>query len=361
MSMWLLFVGASASDYAAELRRIRGQIRRVGREIKRLKAKEEDLIRRVELYEKKRDLLKSYLQVLKEQENVLRVRLRFTDKQLRDLNREERGLLRKVRAGINLLYVLKVPSVWSAIFNPRRAYAMYERATITEATLHAYRNALLEIEGFRRDYRWWKRRREEILSEIRGNIAEQESTLVEIERTERELKEAAAKVRRSRKAKERYVARLKAKARKLESLLKRLARKSKKIRAKEGSRLKGRLMWPVSGRVVRGFGYYTDPKYGVRIKSSGIEIAAPYGKGVVAADRGKVVYAGRLEGYGNVVILEHDGFFTVYANLRRVSVRLNEKVKRGQKIGEIGRRPLHFEVRLGSGRKAVDPMKYLPR
>lgn len=354
-------MGASAADYAAELRSIKRQIRRVSREIKRLKAREEDLVKRVDLYEKKRDLLEDYLQVLKAQENVLKVRLSFTERQLRELNREERGLLRKIRAGINLLYILKVPSVWSAIFNPRRAYAMYERATITEATLHAYRNALLEIEGFRRDYRWWKRRREELLSEIRGNIAEQESTLVEIERTEKDLKETIAKVRRSRKAKERYVSRLKARARKLESLLKRLARRSKKMRPGKEGRVGGKLMWPVSGKVVRGFGYYTDPKYGVRIKSSGIDISAPYGEEVVAADRGKVVYAGRLEGYGNVVILEHEGFFTVYANLRRVSVRLNEKVKKGQRIGEVGRRPLHFEVRLGSGRKAVDPMRYLSR
>ncbi len=358
--MWMLLLGAASSDYAAELRRIKREIREVSREIKRLKRKEKDLVNRVELYEKKRDLLENYLRVLKEQENVLRVRLNFTERQIKELGREENALLKKIRAGINLLYILRVPSVWSAVFNPRRAYTMYERATITEATLHAYRNALLQIEGFRRDYNWWKRRRQELLSQIRENIAKQDSTLAEIKETERELKETVQKIRRSRKEKERYVSRLRARAKRLETILKRLARRSRKIKPGKKAKLKGKLMWPVNGRVVRGFGYYRDPRYGVKIKSSGIDIATSYGREVVAAEGGKVVYAGRLEGYGNVVILEHDGFFTVYANLNRVTVRLNQKVKRGQKIGTAGRRPVHFEVRLGSGRKAVDPLEYLP-
>ena len=358
--MLLLVLGTSVQNYARELRAIKGEIRRVSREIERLKRRERDLVGRVELYERKRELLENYLQVLKEQERVLRIRLNFTDRQLQELSREEESLLRKIRAGINLLYILRVPSVWAAIFNPRGSYAIYERATVTEATLHAYRNALLQIEGFRRDHRWWKRRREELLQQIEGNIAEQESTLVEIQRTERELKETVRKIRRSRREKERYVSRLKARAKRLEGILKKLAKKSRKVRAGKKAKPKGKLMWPVRGRVVRGFGYYTDPRYGVRLKSSGIDVAAPYGAEVVAAEGGKVVYAGRLEGYGEVVILEHDGFFTVYANLRKVTVRLNQRVKKGQKIGTVGRRPLHFEVRMGSGRKAVDPTKYLP-
>jgi len=347
--MWVLLFGAASSDYAAELRRIKREIRKVSREIKSLKRREKDLVNRVELYEKKRDLLENYLRVLKEQENVLRVRLNFTERQIQELGKEESALLKKIRAGINLLYILRVPSVWSAIFNPQRAYTMYERAT-----------ALLQIEGFRRDYNWWRRRRQDLLSQIRENIAKQDSTLAEIKETEKELKETVQKIRRSRKEKERYVARLRARAKRLEAILKRLAKKSKKIKPGRRAKLKGKLMWPVNGRVVRGFGYYRDPRYGVKIKSSGIDIATSYGREVVAAEGGKVVYAGRLEGYGNVVILEHEGFFTVYANLNRVTVRLNQKVKRGQKIGTAGKRPVHFEVRLGSGRKAVDPLEYLP-
>ncbi|NPA79796.1 MAG: peptidoglycan DD-metalloendopeptidase family protein [Thermotogae bacterium] len=358
--LWLLISG-TVSDYRAELRDIKRRIRSVSAEIRRLKGRERDLSRKVDLYERKRDLLEDYLDALRRRENSLRVRLQFTERRLKELEAEEGNLLKKIRLGVNLLYVLGKPHVWAAIFNPRSAYAMYERSVITKATLMAYWNALKQVEGFRRDYTWWKRRRESLLEEIKENIREQDSTLAEIKRTERELREAIRKVRRSRKAKERYVARLKERERKLTALLRRLSKRSGGAggrRAKLPSKLK--LMWPVRGKVVREFGYYTDPKYGVRLKNTGIDIAAKYGEPVVAAQEGKVVFAGRLEGYNRVVIVEHRGFYTVYANLQRVSVSVGQKVKKGQKIGTVGRRPLHFEVRLGSGRDAVDPLKHLP-
>ncbi|NPB03264.1 MAG: peptidoglycan DD-metalloendopeptidase family protein [Thermotogae bacterium] len=358
--LWII-LGNAAADYKSQLENIRRQIRRVSREIKRLRGKEEALIKRVELYERKKELLENYLQTLRVRENFLRVRLNFTQKQLAELRREEAKILRKVRSGINLLFLLGKPPVWAAIFNPKRAYAMYERAAITEATLRAYRNALVQIEGFRKDYSWWKKRREDLLKEINENIKEQESTLAEIKRTEENLKRSIAKLRRSRRAKERYIARLRAKERNLIRLLKKLSkRKSKRGKTSPKRKLTGKLMWPISGKVVRKFGYYKDPIYGVRLKSSGIEIAGRYGQEVVAAAPGKVVYAGRLEGYNRVVILDHGNFFTVYANLMKVSINVGKKVKKGQKIGIIGRRPLHFEVRLGSGKKAVDPLSYLP-
>jgi lipoprotein NlpD len=85
---------------------------------------------------------------------------------------------------------------------------------------------------------------------------------------------------------------------------------------------------------------------------------------VDAAAEGKVVYAGSgLRGYGNLVIIKHEGnYLTAYAHNSKILVKEGESVKRGQRIADMGDSDadmamLHFEVRRQG--KPVDPMKFL--
>ncbi len=118
--------------------------------------------------------------------------------------------------------------------------------------------------------------------------------------------------------------------------------------------------WPIAGgEVSSGFGI----RHGVM--HDGIDIAAPPGTPVHAADDGVVVYVGRMRGYGNVVIVEHsDNFATVYGHDAANIVHEGERVARGQIIGEVGTSGrttgpnLHFEVRYDN--LAYNPLKFLP-
>jgi lipoprotein NlpD len=91
------------------------------------------------------------------------------------------------------------------------------------------------------------------------------------------------------------------------------------------------------------------------------------GEAVVAAADGQVVYAGAgLRGYGNLLILKHNNvFLTAYAHNQTLLVKEDQKVKKGQKIAEMGSSDsangvtkLHFEIRRQG--KPVDPAKLLP-
>ena len=123
----------------------------------------------------------------------------------------------------------------------------------------------------------------------------------------------------------------------------------------------GRFLWPVRGRLVSDYGTGAS---GTR--NDGINIAAPAGTTVLAADAGTVAYAGNeLRGYGNLVLIKHaNGWMTAYAHNSVLLVKRGQKVKRGQPIARIGatgavsRPQLHFEVRHGA--KALDPTDYLP-
>jgi murein DD-endopeptidase MepM/ murein hydrolase activator NlpD len=124
----------------------------------------------------------------------------------------------------------------------------------------------------------------------------------------------------------------------------------------------GAFVWPVEGRIVSDFG----TKGGGRF-NDGINIAAPAGTAVRAADDGVVAYAGNeLRGFGNMLLVKHPGgWVTAYAHNQELLVRRGESVGRGQVIARVGstggvdQPQLHFELR--KGKKAVDPMDYLRR
>ncbi len=119
-------------------------------------------------------------------------------------------------------------------------------------------------------------------------------------------------------------------------------------------------LWPVSGRVISGYG----PKQN-GLHNDGINIAVSKGAPVRAAQSGVVTYAGNeLKGYGNLLLIKHaDGYVTAYAHNQKLLVRRGEKVRQGDVIAEAGATgsvtspQVHFEIR--KGRSAINPNKYL--
>jgi lipoprotein NlpD len=115
-------------------------------------------------------------------------------------------------------------------------------------------------------------------------------------------------------------------------------------------------IWPANGTLIAGFD---------EVKNKGLDIAGKAGDAILAAADGQVVYAGAgLRGYGNLIILKHNNtFLTAYAHNQALLVKEDQKVRKGQKIAEMGktdadRVKLHFEIRRQG--KPVDPAKYLP-
>ena len=120
-----------------------------------------------------------------------------------------------------------------------------------------------------------------------------------------------------------------------------------------------RFAWPVEGRLTSRFGLRGNRPH------EGIDLGAPHGTPIHAAEAGRVIYAGRFGAYGKTVILKHAGVYrTVYAHARTLHVAKGEFVERGQRIAEVGTTGrstgphLHFEIRRGE--TAHDPLLYLP-
>ena len=122
----------------------------------------------------------------------------------------------------------------------------------------------------------------------------------------------------------------------------------------------GGFLWPVSGKVVSTFG-----SKGSGLHNDGINIEAPRGTPIRAAENGVVAYAGNeIRGFGNMLLIKHeDGWITAYAHADSLLVKRGDKVKKGDMIARVGstgtvdRPQLHFEMR--KGKRAVDPQSQL--
>lgn len=125
-------------------------------------------------------------------------------------------------------------------------------------------------------------------------------------------------------------------------------------------RVGGKFHWPVRGRTIAGYGPKKDGRH-----NDGINIAAPRGTPIRAAENGVVAYVGNeLRGFGNLLLIKHaGGWVTAYAHTDQAFVRRGDLVTRGQIIAHIGstgnvaKPQLHFEIRKGS--RSVDPARFL--
>jgi len=118
--------------------------------------------------------------------------------------------------------------------------------------------------------------------------------------------------------------------------------------------LQGRLSYPVSGRLMRSYGNYTDDATGEVVNNPGIDIRAENYAPIRCVADGYVQYAGFLTGYGMTVVVDHGGeYATVYAHASKLNVDGGQQVREGEVLGMVGETGvtdnkgprLRFEVR----------------
>ena len=123
---------------------------------------------------------------------------------------------------------------------------------------------------------------------------------------------------------------------------------------------------PIEGSIgSRDFGVHVHPIFGTERMHNGVDIGCVMDQPIWAAKAGSVISSGWRNGYGNTVMIEHDGgIVTVYAHLNQTLVSSGHSVNIGELIGKCGSTGwstgphLHFETRVGS--VPHDPVIFLP-
>jgi septal ring factor EnvC (AmiA/AmiB activator) len=129
------------------------------------------------------------------------------------------------------------------------------------------------------------------------------------------------------------------------------------------SSLKGRLTWPVGGRLLHDYG---QPRASSTLKWNGVVLAAPRGREVRAVYHGRVVFADWLAGMGLLVIVDHgEGYMTLYGYNETILKRTGDWVAPGDAIATVGdsggqsQAGLYFEIRKGT--RPVSPRTWISR
>jgi len=179
-----------------------------------------------------------------------------------------------------------------------------------------------------------KKDRENLLSAVRSEKSAQEKMLIELEEASRKLYEVIRKL----EEKETYEGR-------------------------GFATLKGRLAWPVNGKVAIPYGSQKDPRFNTPVFRNGIYIKAD-DDSIKAVHEGKVVFADWFKGYGNLLIINHgEGYHTLYANLSEIFFRVGDIIKGQEVVGRAGESgiinapSLYFEIRYKG--KPLDPVQWL--
>ena len=155
----------------------------------------------------------------------------------------------------------------------------------------------------------------------------------------------------------------------LESLRKNIIEAKKKYDSEQLAKLKtiktnikeykGKLIWPVKGKVVKSFGPQWNPKLNTTLDNPGIDITASSKTPVKSVFDGLVTTITFIPGYGTTVIIDHDGgYFTVFTHLENLLISENMIVKEGQEIGFVSSNNIiHFEI-WGNNQK-LNPVQWI--
>ncbi len=225
------------------------------------------------------------------------------------------------------------------------------------ATLDEVGSNLSQTEREKRRLAQLRGARRQTVNEIQTQRRAYEAAAVELEKTARSIQRLLAQLERQRKAEE--------EARRRAAEGKPPGEVRPAPYTGQFARAEGSLDWPVRGDLVGRFGPEAHPRFGTKTLNNGVDIAAPSGTPVRAVAKGRVDFTSEDYGtYGQLVILNHgDGYYTLYAHLSDILVRVGQEVESGGTIGRVGDTGslkgniLHFEVRRGAA--ALDPQDWL--
>ncbi len=353
-----------------ELERIEKQIREHRARSRKLNRQEKAVLGRLRRLDREIDLSRQYLRKVREQEALLgqqidslRAAVAVEDSVLRQ---RRRVLARRLRR----LYMRDPAFRWDVILGASTLHQAVTRyrflrmiAEHDAATIEDYRARKLRLESE-------QARLTEAMAEVAMLRQRSEEEARRLEQARRDRERALADIRAKKSRHKRAIAELEKSQAQVRDLIGTLEKKRLEAKRRgamteaQFAALKGRMPWPVDGRVVKRFGRFKHPRYGTVTFNNGIDIAANAGSPIQAVAAGTVEFVDWIDAYGKCIILNHGGgYYTLYAHVGTTFVRHGQQVAAGEVIAEVGDSGslegfrCHFEVR--KARQALDPMTWL--
>jgi septal ring factor EnvC (AmiA/AmiB activator) len=367
------FAFAQTDDVAEkqkELDRIKKEIQEHREKSKQLGSQEKQTVQQLQSLDKELDLSKQYVRKLSDQENDIdqqigQLMTEIGGRQVA-LSQQEQTLGKRLRE----MYKQDPHYRWDILLGAksmneavRRYQFMHLVAQQDAQMIGTYRESKKQLETE-------SSRLSESMQQIAAVRADKEEETSNIEDSKKKRETMLVSIRTEKSKHIDAIADLEKAQAELQNLLDDLQRRGTAEKdlppSGEFAALKGRMMWPVSGKIIRDFGKHTHPKYGTVTMNNGVDISASAGAPIVAVAAGTVEFVDWIDAFGKCVILNHGGgYYTLYAHVADTSVSQGQKVGRGQVIASVGDTGsldgyvCHFEIR--KARSALDPAEWLTR
>ncbi len=355
-----------------ELDRIKKEIEQRRAESKKLRRQEKSVVQKLSALDREIDLSRQFLANLEQQDSLmseqvdsLRARIEVEDvaltahksvyaRRLRQMYKRDPNYQWDIVLGSeNIQEALRrykfthiVAERDAALITEMRSRKLVyetESAALTEslADMAVVRN---ERQDETRRMEQGKRRRKTMLASIRSQKTEHANAIDELERAQKQVKNLIGDLEKRRLASD----------------------GSTYVPDGEFGELKGQMIRPVEGKIVRGFGTHKHPKYGTVTFNNGVDIGSTAGAPIRAVASGQVEFVDWIDGYGKCIILNHGGgYYTLYAHVSATFISQGQKIAGGDVIAEVGDTgslngfECHFEIR--KSKQALNPAEWFAR
>jgi septal ring factor EnvC (AmiA/AmiB activator) len=380
----LFWVGQG--DAEPDLQKIRSGVAQSKKELGGLKKKIQEEKQRVKAIHKKESSVISQL-------NKMDRNLSKKEKELKVLNRKLEGVVQKVRKTNEDLQLVTQSVETQEAFLEKRLVALYKFgetgmpqiffSSNSYAEFLNSRRYLASILGQDRELVEDFRKRQTVLGSYREQLKEDER---ELQALKEQTEKKQAEIRKDRLQKSRLLDSVRGEKRihlaaikeletasaQLQTLLNRLEREIREkakaevfIPAGKGfGNFRGKLAFPVEGRILSTFGKNENPKFNTFTVQKGIEIEAAIGAEIRAVYDGRVLYSDWFKGYGKILIIDHgEGYYTLSGHASALLKNVGEEVRGGEGVALVGdtgslKGPcLYFEIRQRG--KPLDPLEWL--
>ena len=210
----------------------------------------------------------------------------------------------------------------------------------------------------------------QLLNNVNGDKKSKENELHSLDKKKKYQEELLIKLQKEKQSIQTEITKQNTQINALEQLRKTILEQKKQYDIEQLDQLKkiksnikefkGKLIWPVDGKIVKGFGPQWNSKLNTTLHNPGVDIAANPTASVRSIFDGLVTTITFIAGYGTTVIIDHDdGYFTVFTHLDNLLVTKNMLVKEGQKIGFISKESqvVHFEI--WGNNQTLNPKEWL--
>lgn len=362
-----------AADARKDLDAIKEKITREQRNLSQLKTQEGSLVNALAQVQRDLALRNRELQNANSQLAVLNKKLALTEGESKQLAASMEGRTRMLAKRAVALYRWQRGGSPMIIFSGKFDLSeILRRRTYLQAALAFDQQLVQSLAQETKQNNQLRRELEENRQAIAAKQAEVAATKRAVQAEVAKKNTLLASIRKEKSVRSKALAEMEQAALRLQKILDELARRPPTPRALEkgspataslpGSR--GQLEWPVRGPILQGFGKSKHPVFAAEVFRNGIDIEAVMGEPIKAVEKGRVVFANRLAGYGNMIVVDHgQRFFTIYGHLSELAKQNGEPVQKGEVVGRVGDSDsiqgakLYFEIRRDG--RPVDPLPWL--